>query len=519
MTKTILCAAVAMAMGGAVSASGASTAIDRAFAHAQAHRADLRAAGGDAFTVRDVFVDPVKGVTVAHLDRTWRGLPVIGGDAVERFRGDAFDATSQTLATTLRPETVPAIGYDEAIVRAGVLFGTGFEGLPTARLVVYALRGKPALAYEVVFSGTRDDQTPTGMHYFVDARDGRILDRWDTVETSAAPGTGRTLYSGDVALTTNAVGGTFEMSDPSRGGNRTINGHTGRTSGQIYTDSDNTWGDSGVSDAASAAADAQFGVAATWDFYKVVLGRNGIAGNGKGSTNRVHYGVKYNNAFWSDGCFCMTYGDGDGVHLDPLVSLDITGHEMSHGVTARTAGLAYSGESGGLNEATSDIMGSMVEFNARNAVDHGDYLIGEQIFIGNVPGSANQKALRYMFDPIRDGASPNCYSPSLGDLDVHYSSGVANHFFYLLAEGSGARRFGGVDHTSPTCDGSSLAGIGRTKATRIWYRALTMYMTSGSNYADAANATVAAAGDLYGSTSGDRSAVIAAWHAVGVAVD
>uniref|UniRef100_UPI0013D3529C M4 family metallopeptidase n=3 Tax=Pseudomonadota TaxID=1224 RepID=UPI0013D3529C len=77
--------------------------------------------------------------------------------------------------------------------------------------------------------------------------------------------------------------------------------------------------------------------------------------------NRVHYSRNYNNAYWSDACFCMTYGDGDGTTLRPLVALDVAGHEMTHGVTSRTANLTYSGESGGLNEATSDIFGTMVE--------------------------------------------------------------------------------------------------------------------------------------------------------------
>ena len=519
MTQQILYAAVLLALGGTAAASGNSPAIDLALGHVQNHGAELRASDSDRFVVRELFMDPVRGITVAHVDRTYKGLPVIGGDTVERFRGHEFNGVSQTLLTTERPDIRPRIAAEEAIINAGALFGTGFNGMPTARLVVYALRGNPVLAFEVVFSGINADQTPTDMHYFVDARDGRILDKWDTIETSAAAGTGKTLYSGNVPLATNAVTSGFELSDPSRGGNRTIEGHTGRTSGQIYKDSDNSWGNSTVSDVASAAADAQFGVATTWDFYKNVVGRVGIANNGKGSYNRVHYGVKYNNAFWSDGCFCMTFGDGDGVHLGPLVSLDITGHEMSHGVTARTANLAYSGESGGLNEANSDIMGSMVEFYAGNASDTGDYLLGEKIFAGNVSGSADQRALRYMFNPSLDGASPNCYYDGIGNLDVHYSSGVANHFFYLLAEGTGAKTYSGVVHTSPTCNGSTFPGIGRTKATQIWYRALTLYMTSGSNYADAASATVSAAADLYGNTSAERSAVIAAWRAVSVPVN
>ncbi len=113
-------------------------------------------------------------------------------------------------------------------------------------------------------------------------------------------------------------------------------------------------------------------------------GRNGIFGTGAGSFNRVHYGSGYVNAFW-DGTK-MTYGDGDGVEFGPLVSLDVAGHEMTHGVTEHTANLTYSGESGGLNESTSDIFGTMVEFYANNANDPGDYLIGEEFDLANHAG-------------------------------------------------------------------------------------------------------------------------------------
>ncbi|MEO6173028.1 MAG: M4 family metallopeptidase, partial [Arenimonas sp.] len=140
----------------------------------------------------------------------------------------------------------------------------------------------------------------------------------------------------------------------------------------------------------------------------------------------------------------------------------------------------------------------------------------EEIYLANVPGSANQKALRYMYNPIKDTRSPNCYTSTLGSLDVHYSSGVANHFFYLLAEGSGAKTFSGVDHTSPTCNGSSLSGIGRDAASKIWFRALTVYMTSSTNYAGARAATIKAANDLHGVGSIQANAVAATWSAVSV---
>ena len=209
----------------------------------------------------------------------------------------------------------------------------------------------------------------------------------------------------------------------------------------------------------------------------------------------------------------MTYGDGDGTTLRPLVALDVAGHEMTHGVTSRTANLTYSGESGGLNEATSDIFGTMVEFYAANSSDAGDYLIGEKIMVGG-------GALRYMYKPSLDGSSSDCWYSGVGNLDVHFSSGVANHFFFLLAEGTNSP-YG----TSPTCvagntrvatGSGTLRGIGREAAAKIWYRALTTKMTSSTNYAGARAATIAAAQELAGTLGADYSAqVAAAWSAVG----
>lgn len=517
LSQKTLSFAVLMALAG-TAAAAANGQSERALALVTANGNALRSAAGDAFVVRDTIVD-ADGSEHTRMDRTFGGLPVIGGDVVVHSKKGLFAGASHTLATAARPNLRANITSDQAVVEAGTVFGSDFEGVPTTRQVVFARDAGLKLAYEVVFSGLKADDTPTEMHVFVDATNGRILDQWDTIETAAASGTGKTIYSGNIAINTNSITGGFEMRDTVRGGNYTTDFKNGGTNkagtGTIFTDADNVWGNNAASDRASAGADAHFGVATTWDFYQS-LGRNGIANNGVGALSRVHVGRNYVNAFWSDSCFCMSYGDGDGVTYGPLVDLDVAGHEMSHGVTSRSANLVYSGESGGLNEATSDIMGSMVEFFANNPLDTPDYLIGEEIYIANVPGSANQQALRYMFNPIKDTHSPNCYVSTLGSLDVHYSSGVANHFFYLLAEGSGAKTFSGVNHTSPTCNGSSLTGIGRDAATKIWYRALTVYMTSNTKYAGARVATLNAASDLYGANSTQRAAVAAAWSAVSV---
>lgn len=526
LTPKLLSLAVLMAIAGTASAGAAKgPAVDRAHGLLQSNGAAVHASVQDRFAARDVIVD-ADGTEHVRFERSYAGLPVIGGDFVLHSRGGQLKSASLTQRGALKLSTRPSVPADEAIVSAGAEFGSEFTGRPTTSLVVYARAATPRLAWNVRFEGTDADGNGTDMSYIVDAGNGRVLDRWSNHQTAkpsggstcsspvAASGVGQTLYAGDVAIgIQRCSSGSYEMKDPSRGNGYTtdLNNRT-NGSGTTFADADGNFGNNTVSDRASAGADAHFGVATTWDYFKNEHGRNGIANDGKGALSRVHYGRNYVNAFWSDSCFCMTFGDGNGTSYSPLVDLDVAGHEMSHGVTSRSAGLVYSGESGGLNEATSDIFGTMVEFYANNAVDVADYMIGEEIYISNVPGSANQTALRYMYNPIKDTRSPNCYSSSLGSLDVHYSSGVANRFFYLLAEGSAAKTFNGVNHYAATCNGGSVTGLGRDAAGKIWYRALTVYMTSNTNYAGARAATMSAAADLGFSTS----EVAAAWAAVSV---
>ena len=527
-----------LAVSGSADAAGnqRSAAIARANAliAAPASQAAIRRAPADSFIARDAIVD-ADGTEHVRYQRNYQGLPVIGGDFVVQSRNGKVGKVSQTLRSAARPSLKPVVTSDQAIVEAGSRFGSHFQGAPSSRLVVYARGTSPVLAHEVVFKGVKADQTETEMHYFVDARSGRVLDQWDTVQTArpgpgggactgatAAVGTGKSLTAGTVVLNTTKCGSSYQLVDPTRGGGATHN-MAMKTAGMgaVFTGTTNVWGNFLVSNSQTAAADAHYGVATTWDYFKNMHGRNGIANDGQGAISRVHYGRNYANASWSDGCFCMTFGDGDnGATILPLVALDIAGHEMSHGVTSRSAGLIYSGESGGLNEATSDIFGTMVEYYASNASDPGDYVVGEELFPNN---AAMNQAIRWMFKPSLDGSSPDCYASSLGGLDVHYSSGVANHFYYLLAEGAvvpagfGAGTAANLTPASLVCNGNTaIAGIGREAAGKIWYRALTVYMTSSTNYAAARVATVNAASDLYGAASAQTNAVKAAWSAVSV---
>ncbi|MEU2288851.1 M4 family metallopeptidase [Streptomyces sp. NPDC013178] len=471
----------------------------------------------EKLVVRDVVKD-ADGTVHTRYERTYAGLPVLGGDLVvhESAAGANKGVTKATTATIKVASTSPAVAAAKAETQAlSLAKAAGSEDTEAAqapRKVIWAGNGsKPTLAYETVVGGLQDDGTPNELHVITDAATGKKLYEYQGIET----GTGKSLYSGTVTLGTALSGSTYQLYDTSRGGHKTYNKarSTSSSAGTLFTDADDTWGTGAASSSSSdqtAAVDAAYGAQATWDFYKNTFGRNGIKNNGVAAYSRVHYGNAYVNAFWDDSCFCMTYGDGTS-NTHPLTSLDVAGHEMTHGVTSNTAGLNYSGESGGLNEATSDIFGTAVEFSANNSSDVGDYLIGEKI---NINGDGTP--LRYMDQPSKDGASANYWSSSLKNLDVHYSSGPANHFFYLLSEGSGAKTINGVSYNSPTYNGSAVTGIGRAKAAQIWYKALTTYMTSTTNYKGARTATLSAASALYGSTSTEYKAVAAAWSAVNV---
>jgi Zn-dependent metalloprotease len=203
----------------------------------------------------------------------------------------------------------------------------------------------------------------------------------------------------------------------------------------------------------------------------------------------------------------MNYGDGDGRTASALTTLDIAGHEITHGLTERTAGLIYSGESGGLNESLSDILGAGVEWYAlqRNPALQGKvnlYAVAEQCW---TPGTTGD-ALRYLDDPTRDRRSIDNYANYPKQTSVHYSSGISNNAFYLLTNG-GKNKTSGIEVAD---------GIGMEKGLKIFGRALIHYMTPGTTFAQARIACIDAATDLYGAASVEVQTVREAWSAVGV---
>ncbi|MFC8537547.1 M4 family metallopeptidase [Streptomyces sp. NPDC057249] len=468
----------------------------------------------EKLVVKDVVKDN-DGTLHTRYERTYAGLPVLGGDLVVHTA--PASKASGTVATTFNTKrdirvasTTATLTEAEARAKALKTARTLDARQPaaeSARKVVWAGSGTPGLAWETVIGGLQDDGTPSRLHVITDADTGKEITRYQDIKT----GTGNTQYSGSVTLDTTRSGSTYQLYDTTRGGHKTYSLNNGTSgTGTLMTDTDDVWGTGSGSHTQTAGADAAYGAQETWDFFKNTFGRSGIRNDGVAAYSRVHYGNAYVNAYWDDSCFCMTYGDGSG-NSHALTALDIAGHEMSHGVTSNTAGLTYSGESGGLNEATSDIFGAGVEFYAGNTTDVGDYLVGEKVDI-----NGNGSPLRYMDKPSKDGNSADSWYSGVGNLDVHYSSGPANHMFYLLAEGSGSKTVNGVTYNSPTADGVAVTGIGRDAALKIWYKALTTYMTSSTNYAGARTAALNAASALYGTDSAQYAAVGNAFAGINV---
>jgi len=457
------------------------------------------------------------GISHVKYDQLYRGLPVFEGEAIVHVDAAENAAVTSALRAFINLDTTPRIGRNAAVntaVRYIAPLG-GYE-VRDASLMILP-RGERSVADRLVWHVAvlveNDFEDRAEWRYFIDARDGSVAWSFDNLETADSTGTAKTMYAGDKPVRTDDKSGTkFLRNVADENGSYTCDLNN-RTSGSctVFSRSNNVFGNNrkDISDRSTAGADAHFGLQSTWNYYSTMFGRNGINGAGRKTYSRVHYGQNYENAFWSDSCFCMTYGDG-ATTFYPLVSLDVAGHEMSHGVMSTEANLTYSGESGGLNESSSDIFGTMVEFFANSADDAPDYWIGERIIRSNWSGSGGStytqtRALRYMDDPHKDGTSPACWSSGIGLLNVHYSSGPNNHMFYLLAHGGTSK-----------CNGQVVTGIGNDKAARIWYDAIANRMTASSNYQAARTATLAAATALYGASSGERAAVAAAFSAINV---
>jgi Zn-dependent metalloprotease len=359
-------------------------------------------------------------------------------------------------------------------------------------------------------------EKPLGRFYVdVDARHGDIVNKITRIHDTDVPGNGSSLYNGTVPITVDEV---------TASSNYRLQEHTTRAANTETYDMHNSSNYNVARDFTSSTANgpwdeagvsAHFGAEATYDYYSNDHSRNSLDNGGFNLLSYVHANLiamgypNNNNAFW-DGSR-MTYGDGDGVNFTPLVSLDVVGHELTHGVTEFSANLIYQGESGALNEAYSDIFGNMVEFDVEGtpSIGTGSWRIGEDFSVSGL-------GFRNMENP-NEFNDPDTYmgtfwaSTGGGDPDyggVHTNSGVLNFWFYLLSEGGiGTNDFG---------DSYDVTGIGHSKAAQIAYRNLTVYLIPSSDYYVCRIGAIDAATDLFGGSSPEIQAVTDAWDAVGV---
>ncbi|MFG2526835.1 M4 family metallopeptidase [Streptomyces sp. NPDC048516] len=543
-------------------------AVEAARAAAYAHASATGVGKKDTLKVTDTLIDP-DGRQHVRFVRTHRGMPVLGGDLVIHLTAkSAYESVTRAYRHQVDvPDANPKLSAGQARTKAAAV-AKGRADEP--ELVVDARKNRTTLAYRVQVADSRISEAGGTRTLVLDAASGAVLSNTPVDDSflspavqaklrargerlspstglgstapaapaatekaagsagfpSAATGSGASLFVGKVPLsTTRTAQKSFTLKDSTRGNTETRDAGDKEakkfTDGKAFTSTTNRWGNGTTSDRTTAAVDAQYGITSTLDFYKKTFGRNGIKNDGRGAHALVHFGKKVGNAYWSRDCGCMLYGDGDGkTFTKPMVVLDVTGHELTHGVVEATADLQPTrtdeegnefGEPGALNESLSDIFGSAVEFSANNPKNPPNYLLGEKLGLG-------QKFLRRLDKPSLDKleGAVDYWSKASYDGEVHGHSGVSSHAYYLLAEGSGKKTIGGVHYDSATYKGSKVTGIGRKKATAIYYRALTRYMVSTTDFHDARAATLHAAKDLYGAGSTEYKTVDKAWAAVNV---
>jgi Zn-dependent metalloprotease len=430
------------------------------------------------------------GTHYYRYQQTFRGLPIFGEQVivsegrgiVRRLFGQKLSGLDRDLAGAAAPM---AAGRASQIARS-VALGTRMPEMrienESVRLMIYLdAQGRAHRAYVVNFFADRaGGGAPTRPFVVLDAGSGDVIKHWEGLAHAAigtGPGgntkTGEYEYGTDYGyMDVESVGGNCTMNNSVV---KTVNLNHG-TSGSVafvYTCPRNTV--KTINGAFSPLNDAHYFGKVIYDMYGAYIG---VAPLSFQLMMRVHYSNNYENAFWNGSS--MTFGDGASTFY-PLVSLDVSAHEVSHGFTEQNSNLTYSGMSGGINEAYSDIAGEAAEYYMRGS---NDWKVGAEIFKAN-------GALRYMDNPPADGASIDNAANYYSGLDVHYSSGVYNKAFYLLA-------------TKP--------GWTTQTAFKAFARANQLYWTSSTTFNQGACGVQSAASDL-GYTVAD---VTAAFTSVGV---
>lgn len=359
-------------------------------------------------------------------------------------------------------------------------------------------------------------EKPLSRQYvFVDAKNGKVLGTDAIIHDINTQGTATTGYSGNRNIVTDSYNGSYRLRETGRNGGTSVETYdlkkgTSYSTAVDFTDTDNVWNNVNTNKD-QYATDAHWGAEMTVDYLYTKFGRKSIDNNHFAIKSYVHYSTNYFNAFW-DGSR-MTYGDGSSTTNGgkPLTAIDVCGHEITHGMTSKTANLVYQREPGALNEGFSDIFGNSIERWARPT--QASWTLGED-FSYVIRDMANPNAYSqpdtYLGKYWKAATTSGCASPSQANdyCGVHTNSGVLNFWYYLLVTGGSGTNDNGFAY--------NVSGIGLDKAAAIAYRTLTTYLTSTSTYANTRTYSLQAAADLYGAGSNEVTQVTNAWNAVGV---
>jgi bacillolysin len=426
------------------------------------------------------------------------GIPVYGTDLIVHTdnNGNVYSVNGQADDTIPTDVWVKKIKVSTKMaIKAAEDFlniksnKTNYTTEPTAETYLYNYKGNWQVVQVVTlqFMGEK----PGNWRIFVNAENGSVIDSFNAIADSVATGTGVGVNGQTRSLNLDYSNSKYSLTDLTKGApiytyNMNNNSNEAYLPGTLVTDTDNNFN----SAIQGAAVDAHYNIGIVYNYYKNNFNRNSFDNVGGAIKSSVHFGTSYNNAYWNGAQ--MVDGDGDGTRFKALsAALDVVGHEFTHAVTERTANLEYRSQSGALNESMSDIFGYLIE----GVVS--DWQMGEDCYTPSTAGDA----LRDLKTPTLYGQPDNMSSyvvspeTEAGDWGgVHTNSGIPNKAFYLVAS---------------TINDNA-------KTSKIYYRALTTYLTATSQFADARATLLQAATDLYGANGGEYTAVANAFTQVGI---
>jgi bacillolysin len=457
------------------------------------------------------------GMTHVRFNQAVNGINVEGADIIVHFNKDnevvsVNGRINQTIGDAKVDTTASLsseIALKEALSSVNAPEELTYE--PTTELVILPFEGENRPSYKVNVNFMGDE--PGNWFVFVDAKTGEVIDKYNGLmhadEMKTQKGVGKGVHGDHRELHITRVkepnaGTKFALADYSHenlGGIVTYDAKNDNSSSNdtVYVGNSAAF----IGDYDRAAVDAHYNSEKVYDYFLNEHGRNSLDGQGMAIISRVHYGNNYNNASWNGRW--MTYGDGDGVFMTSLsAGLDVAAHEMTHGVITHSANLVYRNQSGALNESFADVFGVLV--------DDANWEMGEDIMApaAKADGVTRLRSLSNPNSVIVSNEQRRAYSTNGGvypdhmdefyhmptSVDsggVHVNSSITNHAAYLIGQ-----------------------EIGREKLGKIYYRALTVYLTSNSNFSDARQAIVQSAVDLYGDGSEEVTAVHSGFDSVGI---